>query len=270
MQPDYLLLGHVTRDLLTDGSTTPGGTAMYSALTAFRMGCRVGVVSAPAPLPTGWPPDIELAYCERLPAPTFENRYTPEGRVQILHAGAGALTLDDVPPMWRSAPVIHLGPIAAETPAALAFAFPGALIGMTPQGLMREWDEPLPSQIRYRPWRPEPELLRRIDALVLSIEDIRGDEQLGLDYARYCRIVALTRGAAGSTLYLDGVPHHVDAFPAVERDPTGAGDVFAAALLVRLHETKDPLEAARFAARVAAKSVEGPGSNAIPMRSEMD
>ncbi|MFO7168977.1 MAG: PfkB family carbohydrate kinase [Chloroflexota bacterium] len=270
MAPDYLLLGHFTRDLLPDGSTTPGGTAMYSSLTAHRLGARVAVVSAPAPLPAEWPAEIEVAYCERLPAPTFENRYTPAGRVQILHAAAGQITLDDVPAEWRSAPVIHLGPVAAETSAELSLAFPDALVGMTPQGLMREWREPLPGPVMYRPWRPEPELLRQIDVLVLSIEDVRGDESLAIDYARHCRLVALTRGAAGSTLFIEGKPHPIAACPADERDPTGAGDVFAAALFVRLHETGDPIEAANFAACVAGRSVEGPGASAIPTRAEVN
>jgi sugar/nucleoside kinase (ribokinase family) len=270
MNPDYLLLGHFTRDVLPDGSTTPGGTAMYAALTAHRLGRRVGVVSAPAPLPAGWPEAITVASLDHLHAPTFENRYTPHGREQILHAAGGPITLADVPPPWRAAPVIHLGPVAAETPAQLAFDFPGALIGMTPQGLMREWHEPLPGPVLYRPWRPAPELLRQIDALVLSIEDVRGDEELALSYARHCPLVALTRSAAGATLFIRSQPHPIAAYPADERDPTGAGDVFASALLVRLHETGDPIEAAHFAALVAARSVEGPGASAIPTRAELD
>jgi hypothetical protein len=113
MSPDYLLLGHFTRDVLPDGSTTPGGTAMYAALTAHRLGSRVAVVSAEAPLPADWPPEIQVAYTERLTAPVFENRYTPAGREQILHAAGGEIVLDDVPQEWRGAPVIHLGPVSA-------------------------------------------------------------------------------------------------------------------------------------------------------------
>jgi sugar/nucleoside kinase (ribokinase family) len=80
--------------------------------------------------------------------------------------------------------------------------------------------------------------------------------------------VAVTRGARGSTLYIAGEPHQIDALPAVERDPTGAGDVFAAALLVRLRETGDPLQAASFASAVAACAIEGPGARAVPTRAE--
>jgi hypothetical protein len=54
--------------------------------------------------------------------------------------------------------------------------FPNALIGMTPQGMMRQWQPPFPCQIQYTPFNPEPALLARIDILVMSIEDVHGDQ----------------------------------------------------------------------------------------------
>jgi sugar/nucleoside kinase (ribokinase family) len=269
MTLDYLMLGHFTRDLLPDGTITPGGTAFYAARTVDRLDRQVAVVSAPADLPADWPTSIQLAFRPKLSPPTFENRYTPQGRIQILHTDSGALALDDIPEAWRNAGIVHLGPIAAETPESFVHAFPHALLGVTPQGWMREWGQ-LPGPISYRPWQPAPALLRRIDALVLSIEDVHGDEALVESYARYCPLVALTRSAQGATLFLNGSPHHIPAFPAEERDPTGAGDVFAAALLVRLRESGDPFEAANFAACVAAGSVQGRGVSAIPTRTEIE
>ncbi len=270
MTPDYLMLGHFTRDVLPDGTTTPGGTSLYAALTAHHLGRNVGVVSAPADLPTGWPATIQIVFHPSPAPPTFENRYTPEGREQTLHTASQPITLEVIPMAWRTAPLIHLGPVLGETPEQLVDAFPNALLGVTPQGWMRTWNEPLPSPVLYRPWQPTPRVLERIDALVLSIEDVRGDESLVTGYARDCALVALTRGAQGATLYVRGVPHHIPAFPAMERDPTGAGDVFAAALFVRLRETGDPLDAARFAAYVAARSVEGAGISRIPARSQIE
>lgn len=267
--PDYLLIGHMTRDLLPDGSYASGGTALYAALTAHRLGRCVGVVSARAAIPPDWSAGIAVAFAPTMDAPIFENRYTPQGRVQILHAGSGVLTLDDVPLAWRSARIVHLAPILAETSERLVDAFPNALLGMTPQGMMRAWHTPLPAQIAYRPWDPPPRVLERIDVLVMSIEDVRFDEARARAYARYCPLVALTRGAAGATLFINGHPHSIDACPAIERDPTGAGDVFAAAFLVRLDETGDPLEAAYFAACIAARSVEDVGPGAIPYRADV-
>jgi sugar/nucleoside kinase (ribokinase family) len=270
MRPDYLLLGHFTRDVLPDGTTAPGGTSLYAALTAHRLGRQVAVVSAPAELPPDWPDIIAVAFHPSPAPPTFENRYTSQGRQQILHAASEPITLEDIPLAWRDAPVVHLGPVLGETPEQLVQLFPNALLGVTPQGWMRAWGPILPAAVRYRPWRPDPDLLRRIDALVLSIEDVKGDEGLVARYARDCRLVVLTRGALGATLFLHGKAHHVAAFPAVERDPTGAGDVFAAALLARLHETGDPFAAARFAACVAAGSVEDVGAQGIPTRAGVE
>jgi sugar/nucleoside kinase (ribokinase family) len=270
MQPDYLLLGHFTRDVLPDGTTAPGGTSLYASFAAQRLGRRVAVVSAPAELPSDLPDTIAVAFHPSPTPPTFENQYTPQGRRQILHAASEPIALDDIPVEWRAAPIVHLGPVLGETPEDLAYAFPGALLGVTPQGWMRAWGPEFPGLVTYRSWRPPEALLRRIDALVLSIEDVKGDEALVAGWARHCRLVALTRGANGATLFIAGEPHHVNAFPATERDPTGAGDVFAAALLVRLHEMGDPLEAARFAACVAAGSVEGRGASRIPSRAEVE
>lgn len=266
MKLDYLMLGHITRDVLPDRSTTPGGTSLYAALTAHHLGLRAGIVSAPAALPAHWPASIQLAFHDSPTPPTFENIYTPQGRKQILHTASEPITLSAIPAEWRAATVVHLGPVLAETPEALVFAFPHSLLGVTPQGWMRRWDVPLPGPVIYTPWQPAPAVLARIDALVLSIEDVRGDEELPRSYAQHCPLVAVTRGVAGATLYLNGEPYHIPAFAAAERDPTGAGDVFAATLFVRLSETKDALAAARYAAYVAALSVEGVGISTIPER----
>lgn len=270
MTPEYLLLGHLTRDVLPDGSYIPGGTSLYAARTVHRLGKRVALVSARADLPHDWPDAIAMVFQDTPTPPVFENRYTPQGRQQILHAVSQPINIDAVPQEWRDTPIVHLGPVTNETPVELVHAFPNALIGVTPQGWMRAWEPSLPSIIRYQPWRPTATLLARINALVLSIEDVCGDERLVASYATHCRLVALTRGAQGATLFVEGWPHAIPAFPAEEHDPTGAGDVFAAALLVRLRETNDPFAAAHFAACVAAASVEGHGTSSIPRRADID
>jgi sugar/nucleoside kinase (ribokinase family) len=270
MNPDYLMLGHITSDLLPDGSTIPGGTSLYAARTAQRLGRRPGIVSAKATLPADWPNDVPVATVSHSNAPIFENRYTPNGRIQFLHGDAQPLAASDIPTAWRSAPIVHLGPILAETPLTLVDAFPDALIGMTPQGMMRRWATPFPCQIEYIPFEPAAALLRRVDILVMSIEDVHGDRSVAERYAEHCGIVALTYGARGADIFIAGNPIQIPAFPAVEVDPTGAGDVFAAALMVRYHETRDAIVAGYFAAVVAAASVEGLGISAIPDRGTIE
>ena len=62
----------------------------------------------------------------------------------------------------------------------------------------------------------------------------------------------------------------MDAFPEEEVDPTGAGDTFATGFLIRLHETGDVGEAARFGAAAASLSVGGIGAAAMPSRAEIE
>jgi 1D-myo-inositol 3-kinase len=84
------------------------------------------------------------------------------------------------------------------------------------------------------------------------------------------RTIIITRAERGATAYQAGESCHYPARPAEEVDPTGAGDVFAAAYLIRLTETGDACEAASFASVVASFSVEGPGVEGIPLRSQVE
>jgi sugar/nucleoside kinase (ribokinase family) len=58
--------------------------------------------------------------------------------------------------------------------------------------------------------------------------------------------------------------------PYNELDPTGAGDVFAAAFFSRLHTTRDPWEAARFATHLSSFSVTRSGLASIPTPAEVE
>jgi hypothetical protein len=47
--PDYLVVGHVTKDLLAGGAIRAGGTALYAGLTAQLLGALAALVTALAP-----------------------------------------------------------------------------------------------------------------------------------------------------------------------------------------------------------------------------
>jgi sugar/nucleoside kinase (ribokinase family) len=79
----------------------------------------------------------------------------------------------------------------------------------------------------------------------------------------------MTQGARGCTVFVNGEARQIPGFPAREVDPTGAGDVFAAAFLVRLSETHDPFQAARFANATASFCVEASGVTGIPTREQV-
>lgn len=269
---EYLVVGHVTQDRQPDGSLTPGGTAAYAARTARALGLRTAVLtSADDALDlSAVLPEMEVYRVPAEVSTIFENRYTPDGRVQFLYARAALLTPDTIRgARWPARPtgILHLGPVARECDPALADAIPAAFLGLTPQGWMRRWDEA--GRVSTGPWEEAEEWLPRASAVVLSEEDIGGDEALAARWAARTRILAITRGARGCSVYADGRVWHLPAFPAREVDPTGAGDIFAAVFFARLWQGDDPVRAARRANCIAAASVTRPGLSGTPTPAEV-
>lgn len=264
---DYLIIGHVTRDL-DEASSRPGGTAAYAARTARELDCRVGVVTSAADdldlrAALG---SVRIARRLALHSTTFENIYADDGRQQVLHAAARRLGLESVPVGWR-ARLVHIAPVVHECAPGLVHGFPGAFIGVTPQGWMRTWDDA--GHIHRRRWDEASLILPHVDAVVFSHEDVGGDEQLVREYAQQTRCLALTLGPAGCTVFVDRDAVRVPAPRVEEVDPTGAGDVFAACFFWALQRGYDPRPAARFANCVAAQSVTRPGLSGTPSSVEI-
>ncbi len=265
---DFLVVGHVVRDVVPDGYAL-GGTATYSSITARNLGRRPGIVTPLAPdfVVPDLLHDIEI---ERISSPqttTFHNIYRDGHREQFLLSVANPIQPADVPDEWRKTPVILLGPLVRELDARFATLFPGSLVGVTPQGWLRQWDES--GRVRMRPWEEAPQILPHVDVLVLSEEDLNGNASLMEEYVRLTRIAVLTQGSRGCIVYTEGTQRQVPGYPANEVDPTGAGDVFAAAFLVRLQETGDPIEAARLGNATASFCVEARGVTGIPTRNQV-
>ena len=268
--PDFLAIGHVTRDLLPDSSWRLGGTVAFAALTAARLGLRPAIVtSAPAEVLAaldGILPDIPLSVVPTEGATTFENIYSASGRQQFLRGRAAPLSIDAVPLAWRDAPIVLLAPIAQEVDANVVTAFPHSLVAATPQGWLRQWDGA--GRVTPAPLASADALLPHVQALILSRDDVQPPAEAILEqWSQTVPLVVETSGAEGAYLWRNGSQSGLFAgYPAHEVDPTGAGDVFAAAFLCELHATGDALRAADFANRVAACSVEAPGGEGIPTR----
>jgi sugar/nucleoside kinase (ribokinase family) len=269
---DYLVIGHLTEDVTNTGPRL-GGTAAFSALTARSLGLRVGVVSA-------FGEETSLKALEGIPvikissshSTTFENIYTGDQRTQLLYHQAASIRVENVPEVWRKTPIIHLGPVAQELGAdwfeALPKDFSTSLLGITPQGWLRTWDKD--GRVTPCKWELAGNLLPLAGAVVMSREDVLGDDELIESMAHNTRLLVVTEGSAGSVLYWNGDRRRFRAPELVELDATGAGDIFATAFFVRLYNTRDPWESARFATQLAARSVLRPGLNAIPTSLEIE
>lgn len=284
MTVKFLTIGHLTHDLTPDGFRL-GGTVSFSAVTARRLGWTAGVLTrgtldglspkswADGPgNATGLPGTaLEGVEIHLLPSPvttTFTNIYRDGQRTQVVTAIADPITPEQLPQAWAQAPVVLLGPLVREVPAAWMDAFPGALIAITPQGWMRAWDDR--GHVRPTRWEAAAEFLARADAVILSREDVGGDEAYLAELAQQARLLVVTDGWHGATVYQHDSRMRIPPRPTTEVEPTGAGDVFAAAFIIRLAETGDPFIAARFANVVASMSIEAVGMDAIPYRAQVD
>jgi sugar/nucleoside kinase (ribokinase family) len=231
---DYLILGHVAHDRTPQGPQL-GGTVAYTALTVRALGLRVGVVTSarPADPVLAGLSGVDVHLLPAAESTIFVNTYTPEGRTQAVEGHARVLSLADVPAAWRTAPIVHLGPIARELDATLTpEAFPSALVGITPQGYMRAWGDD--GRVRPVPWAGASAMLPQA-VTILSDEDLGFDPGLEATYARQARALVVTRSHRGATLYRGGRRQDFPAPRIAELvHPTGAGDVFAGALLASL------------------------------------
>lgn len=264
---DYLVIGHITQDI-TIGGLTLGGTASYASLTARAYGLRVGIVTACAPELIL--PELEGIQVVRKPSTftsTFQNTYTPNGRIQHIHHVADKLNYSDIPLQWRNTPIIHLGPLTNEIGPELSKCFPGSQVGITPQGWLRGWDGD--HVVTYRDWPEGNQVLPNVQAAVMSIEDVRNNEDVVTEFMTLVPILVVTEGAAGARVYWNGDVRYFRPPQENELDPVGAGDVFSASFFIKLYQTRDPWEAARFATLVAANSVTRKGILGVPTPSEI-
>jgi sugar/nucleoside kinase (ribokinase family) len=270
MSLDYLLVGHLTADLTPEGRVL-GGTVSYAARTVKAFGLRVGLltsVSINDPLLDELTPQLDDAIVIAADSTsTFENIYTPEGRIQYIRGVAAPLKPEHVPSEWLSTPLVHLAPLTDEVDPQIAHSFKDSTVLLTLQGWLRRWDAD--GRVRFKPWF-DPDVLRDIDIVVFSEEDIAEAPQLEAQFAGAVEHLFVTRAEHGGTYYHNG---HPVTFPSPRVEvvhPTGAGDVFAGSLLSSWYKSGgDMAVAVRVAAALAAASVTRVGLESAPTAEEV-
>src|SRR5579863_5600997 len=275
--PDFLTIGHVTRDIHTEGPFALGGSVTFAALTAYRLGLAAAIVTcADAELMEQLPtllPEIGLAGYASQETTTFVNTYQEGFRTQFLQARASEISDTDIPASWQDAPIVLFGPLDQEFTSALVRHFPrraGSILAATPQGWLRRWDED--GRVRPTPWTAANEVLPLLDALILSHDDLlpiadgnRAEADAILaQWSMLVTLLVATDGRHGATLFQHGKTERFPAYPAVEVDPTGAGDVFATAFLAHFYRHRNPRQAVDFANCVASLSIKQVGTTGIP------
>lgn len=280
-QPELLSIGHVTWDVSdhAHAQTLPGGATSFATITAGRLGVQASIITSCAdddyPFDKLIPSNQEdrLTNVQSHNTTTFKNIYDAHGRrKQHLISRAANITLDHVPEKWPAPEMLFVAPLTQEIPADCLSWFTPRVSCIVPQGWLREWNLPLPSRVRINPKLPAG-ISRGWDICVLSDDEVNNDTLD--DWLSIADILVVTKGAHGSTLYLDkgstvvSIPSYADKVPNAGFDTTGAGDVFAAAMLINYTKSRDPVASAQFASACAALSTTDSSWNAVPTTHEV-
>jgi sugar/nucleoside kinase (ribokinase family) len=267
---DYTAIGHVTNDVLDDGTRRPGG-ALYGALQAARLGLRTLLITRGAAreldaLLAPYRHELDVQVLDAPHTTTLLTTGRGAERTQRMLAWAGAIA-------WRPAldtAILHLAPVARESPERWRGS--PAFLGLTPQGLARDWSGDGAEIVQVAPDRAAEELARRCRAVVLSDSERASCAGLIAAAGEAGALVAVTAGARPTVLLEPGGRERELDVPALEDavDDIGAGDVFAAAWFVALHEGRPAMEAAAFATAAAAVRMRGTGAGAIGARAEIE
>ncbi|HUQ16645.1 MAG TPA: PfkB family carbohydrate kinase [Candidatus Saccharimonadales bacterium] len=268
---EILAIGHTAKDEFPDGSTRLGGSALYAAATAARLGATTTLVTRVGPAER---PALD-ALCNELGVrlhalpsdvtTTFAFRYDDDGRRHLrLRARAAELSLADLPASLHGADAVVFGTIARELDESLFGTTLARVEVLVAQGFLRGWTAD--GDIIPRPCDAAATIIPRVTATVVSDED-------GADTEAWARAgtIVVTHAERGSDVLESGRAGHIHAFAAARIvDPTGAGDAFAAGLAVGLGEGLAIHDAALFASAVASFAVEGPATTGLADRARVD
>jgi sugar/nucleoside kinase (ribokinase family) len=274
------LIGNPTRDTISIGNHTVqvyGGTVWYAALFLLGLGCSVAVIGkGDAEIKQGFErhgADVRYFSVEG-PVAVFENIYTPGGRRQRARPG-GWIPLSDLPPEAFTGEAILAGPVLQEIdPAILTTPRTGTLM-LDAQGFLRHLQPDGHVVLRMAPAAAtaigRSDILK-VDAAEAAVIVATADLEDALHRLHKWGpgTVIITQGEKGACLF-DGKRMVWIAAPDIGCvDPTGAGDVFDAAFLIRFLEGGDPVDAGRFAVAAAALSTRGFGVTALPSKTEIE
>jgi sugar/nucleoside kinase (ribokinase family) len=254
-----LVLGAVTRDLeqRADGlKEGPGGVVHHAGLTLLRLGAAVRVVTRVAPDHAGLLTPLRNEGAEVLALPsrhttTYRNDYTGPVDHHDLLAQSDPIVPKDLPPDWRQADLVHLGPLhRSDLEPAVSGCVKG-LIGLDLQGLLRLRGD---GGVRLEPNPARPRYIENVQVVHANQSEIEvaldGDSLAG--FIRRYRIAEMlvTEGEQGAVVVTDDGSVAVRANPSHGPHRVGSGDAFLSTYLLLRSRGHKPLEAASGAADV--------------------
>lgn len=272
MRLDYLALGNPTLDVQAGGSFVLGGSVVYSALQAARLGLSAEIVGRAnqAQMEPYWQPYAGEVRLHLQPAESttmFRNMSVGDSREQWLEGWAGPIEdLGHLP----DSDILHIAPIAQEIVLEkLAAECRSRFVLLTPQGLVRRWDR-IGARIELVPRSFPDAVSSELDVVVVSETEAPYVSELLAAVPRHGGLAVVTRGRRGcEVLTREGSTEYTADPVSTLVDPTGAGDCFAATLTTEVFRGRPVPEAVRLATAAASLCVSGQGPSTIGGRQEI-
>lgn len=265
---ELLAVGHVARDEFPGAPWRLGGTALYAAVAAARLGrraalvTRVGEAERPAVEERCRAEGIELHALASVVTTTFAFRYDEAGKRHLtLKARAKGISRDDVAGRLHAPRSVVYASIAHELSASLFGSIAAPASVLVAQGYLRGWTAD--GSIVPREWSEAETMLASVGVVVVSEDDLGGDLAHAERWSATAPVV-VTLAERGARIFRHGASRDVPGFAAEQVvDQTGAGDAFAAGLTLALSDGKDLDAAVRYANAVASFAVEGLGTDGL-------
>ncbi len=270
---DYLALGHPTVDAQPCASPALGGSVIYSAIQAARLGLRSMIFGRadPVALQPYWRPyakEVRLHLQPSTSVTTFYNASESDSREQWLKAWAGPIRHTKPLPGSK---IFHIAPVAQEVVIEeLLVECKSRLVCLTPQGLLRKWtDTDGHISLAHRSFGKA--IAAVVDVVVVSESEAQYMGEFLMAVAQQGGLSVLTKGSRGCEVWSgrDHITFH--AFPSGRIvDTTGAGDCFAATLTVGIYLGRPLAQAIKSAAIAASLCIGDHSAKGIGTRLQIE
>lgn len=282
----FVTIGHITND--TEPTDHVGGGVSYGAVAAKRLGYETHII-------TKCPPNhpyvtdfrnmgihMHVLPSTRDTITTFKTRYqTVNHRTMYVPEQQEVITLHDLtlvqPDVLHDAALLVATILAEVTTDCFPYLAQFGHVFLNPQGYFRRITH---GEVSQKPWMGPVKDMQSLTGIIFSQEDLRINGKVNTKLLEKFRqavpITVMTKGDQGSIVYTKQETIVVESLHLTTeelRDPTGAGDTYAAAFTassLQSDNLRQIASNASFYASLKMLGLGGLGINSLPTKEQYE